>query len=286
MEQIFTEWKFDLFRAAQQGHAVDVCKLASSAPVLAHHAVVGEALQVACRNDWPDVVMALMEAKVDIVQNKSGCRFAHNSTMPFWSRSPFLHDAAAFGSNRVVQVLLNAAADANKRVETTAYRLVTPLTCAARNGHVDTLQLLLRAKAEIDLPGSYGAAICAAAHTGHIDAVTMLLRAKASMGVQPIPTYYAYNWLPLEGAARNGYAKVLRVLLRAKAIVNEVSLDGWAPLHFAARSGHMEAVQVLVQAKADLDATTTCGEFLPRHLAYKFKHDEIWRFLITSNNLA
>ncbi|KAJ0425196.1 hypothetical protein BJY00DRAFT_308523 [Aspergillus carlsbadensis] len=100
----------------------------------------------------------------------------------------------------------------------------------------------------------------AAARNGHYDLVQLLLRMKAN----PSPAYLLspekladLTWAtPLFDAARNGHTEVVRLLLEAVADPNEPC--GWvAPLHIAFQNGHTGTVQLLLESgKVLIDATS------------------------------
>ena len=169
------DWKCALWRAAQQGRAGEVrnLALASNAQSAAQSdaqlwSCYKDAMQVACCNDWPDVVIALLDAKVDCTPERS-LAIRYGVIVHY----EFLHSAAWVGSKRAVSVLLHARADANSDIGFS--RSDTPLMRAAQSGHVGTTLLLLQAKARLD-----ASAVSRAASSGRVAALSVLLRAKAS----------------------------------------------------------------------------------------------------------
>ena len=56
---------------------------------------------------------------------------------------------------------------------------------------------------------------------------------------------------PLIMAAGGGHEEVIRVLLKAGAMVNKTAMLGLSPLHFAAHFGHIDVVKLLLESGAD-----------------------------------
>jgi ankyrin repeat protein len=117
----------------------------------------------------------------------------------------------------------------------------------------------VRAKADVttvnesgNTPAQY------AADRGHHGVVEVLVRAKVDVNKD---LNNAYSGITLAHvAARRGHHGVVEVLVRAKADVNKAYYGGTL-VHYAARCGHHGVVEVLVRAKADLNkAITVQGE--------------------------
>jgi hypothetical protein len=60
---------------------------------------------------------------------------------------------------------------------------------------------------------------------------------------------------PLNGASNRGYLKVVEVLLKHNAAVNQQDYMGWAALHDASFSGHLEVCRVLLEFGADVNSS-------------------------------
>jgi ankyrin repeat protein len=125
-----------------------------------------------------------------------------------------LHAAAAAGDVRAVAALLAEHNMASWELISRS-RDLSPLAMAAKMGHVEVVQLLIRAGAQLDAERS----IC---HS------------------------------PLYLAASKGLAEMVRVLLNAGAKVQETSRDFEGHLYHAAASGHVQVVRVMLEAGATL----------------------------------
>ncbi len=64
----------------------------------------------------------------------------------------------------------------------------------------------------------------------------------------------------LHFAAGNGHKKTVEVLLKAKANVNAVDIEGWTPLHVAALHGRANIVGVLLEKGANVNAVDRYGK--------------------------
>ena len=61
---------------------------------------------------------------------------------------------------------------------------------------------------------------------------------------------------PLNAASNRGHLKVVEVLLKHNATINQQDYMGWAALHEASNSGHLEVSRVLLEFGADVKAET------------------------------
>jgi ankyrin repeat protein len=83
----------------------------------------------------------------------------------------------------------------------------TPLLVAARNGYIDCVSTLVKAKADVNAPG-------------------------------------AGKETALHNAARAEGAEATEWLLAAGAILDQVDADGWTPLHYATRFNNPDALKL------------------------------------------
>jgi ankyrin repeat protein len=120
----------------------------------------------------------------------------------------YLHRAAQFGRNDIVDLLLQHGADVNDRAHNDLAN--TPLLCAVIGHHIDTVRLLVTRGADVTLPNSAGAT-------------------------------------PLHKAAIAGDCPTLRLLLAHGARVDARNSGGQTPLVHAQYLGHAEAAALLEQ---------------------------------------
>ncbi|CZR67042.1 uncharacterized protein PAC_16941 [Phialocephala subalpina] len=130
--------------------------------------------------------------------------------------------------------------------------LASGLTYAARGGHLEVVQRLLDAKADVNAAlgyegwTAYGGqtALQAAARGGHLEVVQRLLDAKANVNAATTKGYGGRT--VLQAAAGGGHLEVVQRLLDAKADVNATAEHGGrTALQAAAKGGHLEVVALL-----------------------------------------
>jgi ankyrin repeat protein len=123
------------------------------------------------------------------------------------------------------------------------------LSVACRNNWPCAAQALLDAKARPDAwahPGRHPSPLFVAADNGHVEVLRLLVLAKAGVN-QDCCT--AYN--PLQVASAVGQTDVVRYLLSLKACPRLASGYGYTPVELATLHGHPAVLRVLVSAHAD-----------------------------------
>lgn len=132
--------------------------------------------------------------------------------------------------------------------------LVTPgISIACINGLGYLKNIPLRKVVDLDARFHDQTPVQAAAAKGHLEIVNLLLAAKADVDLR---AYYSSRDTALQTAAAEGQLDIVDKLLEAKADVNAwpgfLSRD--TALQAAAVKGHIEVVERLRRAKADFDA--------------------------------
>lgn len=131
-----------------------------------------------------------------------------------------LHQAAVRGQPQRAIMLIAAGANPNDREPRFNG---TPLHYAARHGHADVVQALMKHGARIDARDTN-------------------------------------DCTPLMWAVKGGHSDVMRRLIDARADVNAQDSRGWTALHFAIDRGHVEAAQLLIDCGADQQAKNRDGK--------------------------
>ncbi len=147
----------------------------------------------------------------------------------------------------------------------------TPLTVAARRGHLEIIQELLEYIVERDIyerrswdaqeermrqgsddadpPKHTWSALMHACCKGHEKIVQLLLHAGAKADIA------GYNYTPLMLAAANGHLEIVKILLHANVDPNQPLVDSYdsdeGPLNEAVKAGHLAIVQILLKHGAD-----------------------------------
>ena len=150
-------------------------------------------------------------------------------------------NAAYNGYNNIVNILLNQGISPDLAVEG---RGCTPLWCAACNGHIDTVRILLEASASLDLKITTGET-------------------------------------PLFMATQHGHTDVIEILLDSGASPNICADDGASPLLMAAQKGNINDVRLLVNAAADLELATEM-QGTPLSIAIRNNYANTAMFLMES----
>jgi hypothetical protein len=162
------------------------------------------------------------------------------------------------------------------------------LQAAAKEGHLEVVEKLLGAKADVNAAagGNGRTALQAAAEGGHLEVVEKLLEAKADVNT-------AASWdgrTALQAAAEGGHLEVVEKLLRAKADVNAAG-GGWGALDrlFREERELQEAVlrinrgfvsaQITQALTPAADGTNSNGDDLPAVLPLHAKRPKMKRGL-------
>ena len=102
-----------------------------------------------------------------------------------------------------------------------------------------------------------------AAKRGHLATVQYLVEDKG----EDIQKANIYGWTPLHYVAWRGHFDVAQYLLGKGAQSSKAShIGGWTPLHYAAYHGHLDIAKLLMAHRAPLNARTNAG-YLPIDIA-------------------
>jgi ankyrin repeat protein len=164
-----------------------------------------------------------------------------------------LHGAAGSGHAAIVRRLLKAGADIEggeiwnpyARDKPRRTREHTALQEAALGGHLETMETLLEAGADVHVPAADRgrSALQAAAENGSVDVVRRLLTAGANVN-EP-----ASEWgrTSLQAATENGHLEVVEILLGAGAQVEtEVAYSKFPAIALASEKGHLSIFRALL----------------------------------------
>ena len=151
--------------------------------------------------------------------------FGRNS--PWLPNNYLLLEASARGNTTLVSRLLVLGTNVNVRASKWN-RHESPLHNAALAGHLDTIQVLLAWRANLEAKTEEGST-------------------------------------PLVYAALGGHTYVVAELTKRGAHVNAANVHGHTALILAAREGHTPVVQYLINAGADLNAADNNGATALKH---------------------
>ena len=207
-------------------------------------------LHAALRHDSAAALRRLIEARVYVSSRGNAADAASYGAAD--AASYGAADAVSFGATRCLQVLLLAKADLTSR----CMNGKRPISAAAARGCVDSVHLLVQAKADIDAKDYGDTPVFVAAQFGHVHAVHQLLLAKAD--ATRCNNYT--NESPLLIAAVEGYTAVVRCLLAhvpalAAVATRQVSYArhaiipaGSTPLDVAVQFKHSDVISLLLAA--------------------------------------
>ena len=159
---------------------------------------------------------------------------------------PAIHFAVQAGNESCLELLLESRADLEISATEDGSRA---LHCAAHNGHVGVLKLLLDASANANSEMIRGRkALHCAARNNHLDVVRLLIDAGAEKNSR-----MKDGRTPLHVACEFDQEEVVRVLLLAGAETGIEDGSGYTALHLAARDGSCQRIQ-----RHALAVATTC----------------------------
>ena len=145
---------------------------------------------------------------------------------------------------------------------------MTALMLASENGHIETVQALIAANANLNMKNHIGqTALMYACAKGHTEIVEALIAADADPNIQD-----QYSVTPLHIAASSFKFRKSLAFIAAKADVNAADCYGSPPLHWAVEATCYEKALALIAAGADVNATDQGGR-TPLELASPYNSD-------------
>ena len=178
-----------------------------------------------------------------------------------------VYQAARDGSSNLADLLKRLKTEQRKTALEAKTKdgshFVTPLIIAARNGHLNSVKILLQYGADIEGRGTLKSGdevregctpLWAAADIGHLDVVKLLIERNADVDGR-----ISTGSTPLRAAAYEGHLDVVRCLVESGADVNAQNIRGSTPLMTACYCGHLSVVTYLSNKGAFLDQQCKVG---------------------------
>ena len=197
-----------------------------------------------------------------------------------------LHYAVEAGLTDCVELLLQKE---GIKVDSVTSNGCTPLYYAVSRSRLEEIKLLIKAKANVNLPDEDGRTpLDIAVMEGQIDIVELLLDAP---GIDVNAVYNKWGVTSLMQAAGIGYSDIVSLLLEVPGIdINRITVAGdnrgfpseLTALLVAAKKGHAEVVRILVNdPRIDINKSGIDGmEITPLHMAVGAGHIEIVKLLL------
>ncbi|XP_026198084.1 ankyrin repeat and death domain-containing protein 1B [Anabas testudineus] len=151
----------------------------------------------------------------------------------------------------------------------------TPLHLAARNGHLDAVQLLLQrfdTRDEVNMDGE--TALYQAADNGQEECVLTLLEAGCDPNILTVAKCSA-----LHPVSEKGDTSLVQLLLEYKANTDFQNQHLEAPLHLAVKNSHIPVIHSLLKAGCNINVADKRSQ-TPVHLAAELARIEIVEMLL------
>ncbi|KAM9317282.1 ankyrin repeat domain-containing protein 6 [Gastrophryne carolinensis] len=153
----------------------------------------------------------------------------------------------------------------------------TPLHLAAHKGHLNVVQILLKAGCELNIQDDgHQTALHRAAVVGHSDILAALIQEGCALDRQDKDGNTA-----LHEAAWHGFSQSVKLLVKAGANVLAKNKAGNTPLHLACQNGHSQSCRVLLLAGSRADLKNQAGDTC-LHVAARYNHLSVIRILLSA----
>ena len=154
------------------------------------------------------------------------------------------------GDAKLVSSLIGLGAAVNEQNDATGE---TPLIIAAKRGHSDVVDVLIKNGAKLNIKDNAGCdALTAAAAVGKPDVFFALVKAGSPVDPNSLNTLLA-------SAANVGDVKTVEYLLQLGASATSLGVSGESPLMAAVRSRNVDLVNLLLSKGANVDYTDSAG---------------------------
>ncbi|MBC2717207.1 MAG: hypothetical protein HF978_18025 [Desulfobacteraceae bacterium] len=200
---------------------------------------------------------------------------------------------AVNGDLRMANFLLSHGANHQTRVTKDsavkgqlAFAGVTTLMIASGAGHMESVDALIKAGADVNAVSEKGAtALMAAAAKGHLEVVKVLVANGADVNARTTLTLTIGKAVTPKGsnalglAAQGGFDKTVKFLLENGADVNSKEDDSHMDaLFLAAEHGHIKVVRILIDNGADVYAETKMGT--AKDVAKHYGHPYVAQYIL------
>lgn len=151
----------------------------------------------------------------------------------------------------------------------------SPLHLAAHKGHIEVVQVLLKAGCDLDIQDDGGqTALHRAAVQGNIQVISALLQEGCALDRQDKDGNTA-----LHEVSWHGFSQSVKLLVKAGANVHAKNKAGNTALHLACQNGHTQSTKVLLLGGSQPDTRNQVGDTC-LHVAARYNHLPIIRILL------
>ncbi|CAG5922549.1 unnamed protein product, partial [Menidia menidia] len=154
----------------------------------------------------------------------------------------------------------------------------TPLHLAARNGHLDAVQLLLQSfgtRDEVNMDDE--TALYQAADSGHEECVLALLEADCNPNILTVTKCSA-----LHSVSERGDTSLVKLLLQHNAYMDLQNQHLQTPLHLAVKNSHIPVIHYLIEAGCNINITDMRSQ-TSMHLAAELARADVVEMLLKSD---
>lgn len=264
----------ELIECLAQAQDVEFVKLLvlKGVNVNAYNARGDTPLFTAIKNDSCDLVETLLSLGADA--NKPGSQDTEHSA---------IHTMAVRGQLdllKLVQRICGCTADL--QAPSQRYRS-TPLHLAAFAGHVDIVRYLLEVLPSLDVGINaenyrYETPLMLAAREGYLETVQLLVSGGAAVNHRT----HGIGETALFCAVKAGWYDIVQFLCEHGADVDGHRYDSVTTLCAAAKRGHTEILELLTEARG-VDSNTVTSDLSALHEAVKYGHTDVVRVLLARN---
>ena len=125
----------------------------------------------------------------------------------------------------------------------------TAMIAASEKGHVEIVEMLISARANVDAGHCVGSALLAASGNGHIDIVKLLIKNGANVNLKP-----RHGPTPFIAAVMQKDVKMAKVFLEAGADMYMKDSNGVSSYDWAKRNDHSEMIRLLLDTQRKIKA--------------------------------
>ena len=186
------------------------------------------------------------------------------------------HEAAALGNIKTIKKYLDADTDVNAKSK--GLFDWSALHYATGSGHYESVQLLIKKGANVNISGPSGTPLHHVLLYGQKKQIT-IAKLLISNGAD-VNAKNKTGEKPLHHAAAKGFKETAELLIAKGADVNAKNNFDRTPLHWAAQHGRKALVMLLINEGADVNSKTQEG-LSPLHRSSSFEHVEVSKLLIS-----